>query len=80
MAQEVWIGQPMNNNYAPQYLPLLLSTVVKQKQINIYPLSEDEKKEILKKQKLVQERAKLKQKIDKMNALKSKQTFAERVI
>ena len=70
----------MNNNYAPQYLPLLLSTVVKQKQINIYPLSEDEKKEILKKQKLVQERAKLKQKIDKMNALKSKQTFAERVI
>ena len=70
----------MNNNYAPQYLPLLLSTVVKHKQINIDPLSEDEKKEILKKQKLAQERTKLKQKIDKMNALKSKQNFAEKVI
>ena len=49
----------MNNIYVPQYLPLPLNTVVEQKQIKIDPLSEDEKKEILKRQKLAQERAKL---------------------
>ena len=69
----------MNNNYAPQYPPLPLNMVVTQNQINVDPLSEDEKKEILKRQKLAQERAKLKPKIDKMNALKRKQKLAEEV-
>ena len=78
-AQGVWIGQPMNNNYVPQYPPLPLNTVVEQQQINVDPLSEDEKKEILKRQKLVQKRAKLEQKIDEMNGLKRRQKFAERV-
>lgn len=43
-AQGSWIDQPMNNNYVPQYLPLPLNTVVDQKQINVDPLLEDEKK------------------------------------
>ena len=46
MAEGGRIGQPMNNNYVPQYPPLPLNMVVKQKQINVDPLSEDEKKEI----------------------------------
>ena len=78
-AQGVWIGQPMNNNYVPQYPPLPLNTVVEQKQINVDSLSENEKKEILKRQKLVQKRAKLEQKIDEMSALKRRQKLAERV-
>ena len=69
----------MNNSYVPQYPPLPLNTVVEQKQINIDPLSEDEKKKILKRQKLAQERAKLEQKIDEMSALKRKQEVAEKV-
>ena len=73
-AQGVWIGQPVNNNYLPQHPPLPLNTVIEQKQINVDPLSEDEMKEILKRQKLAQERAKLEQKIDEMNTLKRKQT------
>ena len=59
MAQGGWLGRSMNNSYVPQYPPLPLNTVVEQKQINVDPLSEDEKKEILKRQKLAQERAKL---------------------
>ena len=58
-AQGGWLGRSMNNSYVPQYPPLPLNTVVEQKQINVDPLSEDEKKEILKRQKLAQERAKL---------------------
>ena len=77
--QRGWIGQPINNNYVPQYPPLPSNTVVEQKQINVDPLSEDEKKETLKRQKLAQERAKLEQKIDEMNALKRKQKLAEKV-
>ena len=69
----------MNNSYVPQYPPLPLNTVVEQKQINIDPLSEDEKKKILKRQKLAQERAKLEQKIDEMSALKRKQEVAEKL-
>ena len=81
IAQGGWIGQPMSNNYALQYLPpLSLNTVVEQKQINIDPLSEDEKKEILKRQKLVQEQAKLEQKIGKMNTLKRKQKLCRKSI
>ena len=48
MGQGSWIGQPMNNDYVSQYPPLHLHTVVEQKEINVDPLSEDEKKEILK--------------------------------
>ena len=69
----------MNNSYVPQYPPLPLNTVVEQKQINIDPLSEDEKKKILKRQKLAQERAKLEQKTDEMSALKRKQEVAEKL-
>ena len=69
----------MNNSYVPQYPPLPLNTVVEQKQINIDPLTEDEKKKILKRQKLAQERAKLEQKIDEMSALKRKQEVAEKL-
>ena len=58
-AQGGWLGRSMNNSYVPQYPPLPLNTVVEQKQINVDPLSEDEKKEILKRQKSAQERAKL---------------------
>ena len=54
-------------------------TVVKQKQIKVDPLSGDEKKEILKRQKLTQEWAKFKQKINEMTALKRKQKLAEKV-
>ena len=57
----------MNDSYVPQYLPLPLNTVFEQKQINVDPLSEDEKREILKRQKLAKERAKLKQKIHELN-------------
>ena len=53
--------------------------VVEQKQMNIEPLSENEQKEILKRQKLVQERSRLKQKTDEMNSLKRKQKLAEKV-
>ena len=53
--------------------------VVEQKQMNVEPLSENEQKEILKRQKLVQERSKLKQKTDEMNSLKRKQKLAEKV-
>ena len=53
--------------------------VVKQKQMNVEPLSENEQKETLKRQKLVQERSKLKQKRNEMNSLKRKQKFAEKV-
>ena len=74
-----WICQPMSNNYVPQYPPLPLNTVVKQKQIKVDPLSRDEKKEILKRQKLTQEWAKFKQKINEMIALKRKQKLAEKV-
>ena len=42
-------------------------------------MSEDEKKEILNRQKLAQERTKLEQKIDEMSALKRKQKLAEKV-
>ena len=68
----------MNNDYVPQYPPLPLNMVVEQKQINVDPLSEVEKKEMLKRQKLAQERAKLEQKIDEINALKRKQKLAEK--
>ena len=54
----------MNDSYVPQYPPLPLNTVFEQKQINVDPMSEDEKREILKRQKLAQERAKLNKKID----------------
>ena len=67
----------MNNSYVPQYPPLPLNTVVEEKQINVDLLLEDEKKEVLKRQELVQERAKLQQKIEEMNALKRKQKLAE---
>ena len=77
-AQGGWISQHMNNNYVPQYPPLPLNMVVEQKQINVDPLSEVEKKEMLKRQKLAQERAKLEQKIDEINALKRKQKLAEK--
>ena len=53
--------------------------VVEQKQINVDPLSEVEKKEMLKRQNLAQERAKLEQKIDEINALKRKQKLAEKI-
>ena len=53
----------MNNSYVPQYPPLPLNTVVEEKQINVDLLLEDEKKEVLKRQESVQERAKLQQKI-----------------
>ena len=78
-AQGGWISQHMNNNYVPQYPPLPLNMVVEQKQINVDPLSEVEKKEMLKRQKLAQERAKLEQKIDEINALKRKQKLAEKI-
>ena len=78
-ARRGWISQPINNNYVPQYPSLPSNTVVKQKQINVDPLLEDEKKETLTRQKLAQERAKLEQKIDEMNALKRKQKLAEKV-
>ena len=48
MGQGSWIGQPMDNDYVLQYPPLHLNTVVEQKEINVDPLSEDEKKNILK--------------------------------
>ena len=77
-AQGGWIGQPISNNYVPPYPPLPLNTVVEQKQ-NVDPLSGDEKKEILIRQKLAQERTKLERNIDKMNALKRKQNLVEKV-
>ena len=48
MGQGSWIGQPMNNDHVSQYPPLPLNTVVEQKEINVDPLPEDEKNEILK--------------------------------
>ena len=78
-AQGGWISQHRNNNYVPQYPLLPLNMVVEQKQINVDPLSEVEKKEMLKRQKLAQERAKLEQKIDEINALKRKQKLAEKI-
>ena len=48
MGQGSWIGQPMNNDHVSQYPPLPFNTVVEQKEINVDPLPEDEKKEILK--------------------------------
>ena len=51
-AQGGWIGQPINNNHVLQYPPIPLNTVVEQKQMNVDPLSEDEKKEILKEKKI----------------------------
>ena len=53
--------------------------VVEQKQMNVEPLSENEQKETLKRQKLMQEHSKLKQKTDEMNSLKRKQKLAEKV-
>ena len=79
MAQGGWIGQSINNNYVPQFPSLPLNTVIKQKQISVDPLSENKKKGILNRQKIAQERAKLKQKIDEMNALKRKKKRAEKV-
>ena len=79
MAQGGRISQPMNNNYVPQYPPLPLNMVVKQKQINVDPLSKDEKKEILKRQKLAEEREKLEQKIDEINDLKRKKNLQKKV-
>ena len=79
MAQGAWIGQSINNNYVPQFPSLPLNTFIKQKQISVDPLSENKKKGILKRQKIAQEWAKLKQKIDEMSALKRKKKRAEKV-
>ena len=79
MAHGGWIGQPMNKNYVPQYPPLPLDTVAEQKQINVDPLSENEKKKILKRQKLAQERAK-QRKTDELNVLRRKPKLAEKII